>query len=58
MLRINFEKKMKLLRFTDPANINKFYIYKNNFFVQKKKKKKNFMNIFKFFLVGICFKMN
>ena len=38
MLRINFEKKMKLLRFTDPTNINKFYIYKNNYFVQKNKK--------------------
>jgi SAM-dependent methyltransferase len=31
---------MKLLRFTDPANVNKFYIYKNNYFVQKNKKKK------------------
>ena len=31
---------MKLLRFTDPTNINKFYIYKNNYFVQKNKKKK------------------
>jgi len=31
---------MNNFKFTDPENINKFYVYKNNFFFQRKKKKK------------------
>ena len=39
MLGINFKEKTKNLKFTDPENENKFYIYKNNYFIQKKRKK-------------------
>lgn len=31
---------MNNFKFTDPENINKFYVYKNNYFFQRKKKKK------------------